>query len=251
VDQPSTLTDADADANADAGGHVDADTSAPAVSQPVAAPSSSTPAAPEPAPALTPTPTPTQVHPADAPPAGAAAATTLGFPEGEPQHLDPLHIEAQLIANWILTGALALSSGVALMAIALGGGLRGFALLWRMAAAAVVVSAVALGGRRWTYLEHARTIYVVSPAGFEMQRGVIWRRIITVPRSRIQHTDVKQGPLQRAFGLATLVLFTAGTEHAKIELSGVKFDTAMAIRHYLLQRPHAESEPHGDERAVR
>ena len=75
-----------------------------------------------------------------------------------------------------------------------------------------------------------------SLAGCEIRRGVVWRRIITVPLSRIQHSDVTQGPLQRAYGLATLTLYTAGTEHAKIDLHGLAFDTAMNIRQYLFER---------------
>ena len=42
-----------------------------------------------------------------------------------------------------------------------------------------------------------------------------------VPRSRVQHTDVSQGPLERNHGLGTLVVYTAGTDHAKVELGGL------------------------------
>ena len=57
-----------------------------------------------------------------------------------------------------------------------------------------------------------------------------------MPRSRIQHTDVSQGPYQRRFGLATLVVYTAGTEHASIAIEGLRHETALAFRDALLAR---------------
>jgi len=56
----------------------------------------------------------------------------------------------------------------------------------------------------------------------------------TVPRSRIQHTDVSQGPLQRPFGLATLTVHTAGTQFAAVPLSGLAKEVAEAIRDQLI-----------------
>ena len=54
----------------------------------------------------------------------------------------------------------------------------------------------------------------------------IWRSITHVPRSRVQHTDVSQGPLERRYGLGTLIVYTAGTDHARVSLPGLAWDTA-------------------------
>ena len=70
--------------------------------------------------------------------------------------------------------------------------------------------------------------------GIEIKQGVVWRRIINVPRSRMQHTDVSQGPIERSFGLGTLVIFTAGTEHARVQLHGLDHGLALRIRDHLL-----------------
>ncbi len=56
-----------------------------------------------------------------------------------------------------------------------------------------------------------------------------------MPRSRVQHTDVSQGPLERRFDLATLVLHTAGTQHAAVSLGGLSHKAALAIRDYLIE----------------
>jgi hypothetical protein len=58
--------------------------------------------------------------------------------------------------------------------------------------------------------------------------------VITVPRTRVQHTDVSQGPIERRFGLGTLVVYTAGTDHAMVALSGLDHGRALMIREHLL-----------------
>ncbi len=79
--------------------------------------------------------------------------------------------------------------------------------------------------RRFRY-----TRYRVDPLGLLIHRGRIFHSELGVARSRIQHTDVTQGPIQRAYGIATLTIYTAGTEDAQIELSAIAFDEARRLR---------------------
>ena len=57
-----------------------------------------------------------------------------------------------------------------------------------------------------------------------------------MPRSRVQHTDVAQGPIQRRFGLATLTVHTAGSDAAQVHLNGLEYQDALVIRDYLILR---------------
>jgi hypothetical protein len=106
-------------------------------------------------------------------------------------------------------------------------------LLWAGA------SALALGfawlAHVWPRAVHRHAAYRVTRDGIEIHGGVVWRSIVSVPRSRVQHTDVAQGPLQRRYGLATLLIYTAGTEHAEVDLGGLDRATALRIRDHLLQ----------------
>ncbi|MDH3734846.1 MAG: PH domain-containing protein [Gemmatimonadota bacterium] len=95
---------------------------------------------------------------------------------------------------------------------------------------------------RWPAIAHRHKSYTVGPASIEIRKGVVWRRVVSIPRSRVQHTDVTQGPLERRFELGTLVIYTAGTEHSKIDLPGLPHVTASRIRDHLL--------PIGDSDAV-
>jgi membrane protein YdbS with pleckstrin-like domain len=88
----------------------------------------------------------------------------------------------------------------------------------------------------WPPIEYRHMSYKVDEDGVEIRHGVVWRTIVSVPRSRVQHLDVSQGPLQRSFGLGTLRIYTAGTEHAQVDLAGVEHGRALQIRDYLLPR---------------
>jgi membrane protein YdbS with pleckstrin-like domain len=66
--------------------------------------------------------------------------------------------------------------------------------IWR---AAVTVRAV----RAWGYAERDQDLLV--------RHGLLVRRLSIVPYARMQFVDVTAGPLERAFGLATVQLHTA------------------------------------------
>src|SRR5687768_5278348 len=87
---------------------------------------------------------------------------------------------------------------------------------------------------RWPAIAYRHISYRIDAHGIEIRRGVFWRVVINVPRSRVQHIDVSQGPLERKYGLGTLVIYTAGTDHAKVELAGLEHGRALRIREHLL-----------------
>jgi uncharacterized protein len=86
----------------------------------------------------------------------------------------------------------------------------------------------------WPEAYYRRLRFGIDGSGIAIERGIFWRSRITVPRVRIQHTDVSQGPLQRRFGVGTLKLYTAGSRYTKIELPGLAHAEAIALRNALL-----------------
>jgi len=79
-------------------------------------------------------------------------------------------------------------------------------LIWALAAVLVVVDVVLVGRnyRAWGYVEREDDLYIT--------RGVMFRSLIAVPYGRMQLVEVNSGPLERAFGLATVTLKTASPE---------------------------------------
>ena len=92
------------------------------------------------------------------------------------------------------------------------------------------VAAGAWAAERWPVLEYAHLGYQLDGDGLRVRRGVLWQIVTHVPRSRVQHTDVSQGPLERRYGLGTLVVYTAGTDHARVALPGLAHEVAQALR---------------------
>jgi membrane protein YdbS with pleckstrin-like domain len=160
--------------------------------------------------------------------------------DGVERSLDPRAIALDQMIGWVTTGAIAvglLTAQVILFLAEAPVGLRTFlALLW-------LAGTAALGWRaqRWPEIEHRHSSYKVDGQGIEIRKGVVWRRVINVPRSRVQHTDVSQGPLERNRGLGTLVIYTAGTDHARVDLGGLDHATALRIREHLVAGEGADA----------
>lgn len=93
----------------------------------------------------------------------------------------------------------------------------------------------------WPKVAYRHAFFCLKPDGIVIRTGVFWKTETVVPRSRIQHTDVAQGPLQRAYGIADLVIHTAGTREAVVVLSGLDERLAPRLRDRLLERSGDES----------
>jgi len=160
----------------------------------------------------------------------APALPPLGSETGY-QPLDPRALRlwqfTDLIAYAVLMGFLVLG---------------GLAMMWalpRLTALAVTIW-VAFGLLAvWTIVfYHPRNYgawgYHLDRRVLLIRKGVWFRSIKLLPLPRLQHVDVKRGPLQRRFGLATLVLHTAGTHAAAIEIPGLDADEAVRLRDQLV-----------------
>lgn len=145
--------------------------------------------------------------------------------------LDPRFIPLQREVGWYVSGVVSITLLVA--SLALLGPRRWYwcLLIWLVGSAAV-----AWFSYRWPAVEYRHLGYRVDDDGIEIRSGVFFRAVSSVPRSRVQHTDVAQGPLERKYGLGRLVIYTAGTAHSRIELAGLEHQTALALRDHLLPR---------------
>jgi len=75
----------------------------------------------------------------------------------------------------------------------------------------ITVVAAALVAWAWTAIARSVRAYGYAERGDDLlvRRGVRLRRLVAVPYGRMQFVDVSTGPLQRAFGLASVQLHTA------------------------------------------
>ena len=111
--------------------------------------------------------------------------------------------------------------------------------LWRgLAAAAAIVGASApraVGPR----LHYARWRWELTDEGLELSHGVVLRVESAIPTFRVQQIDVRQGPLERAFGLVKPAITTASSA-SDGTLPGIEAERAEEIRRLLLGRVAAD-----------
>jgi uncharacterized protein len=151
--------------------------------------------------------------------------------------LDPRWVALGRRTAWVTTCVMALLLAGGALAAVMAAGLP---VLPVAAVALLVLIAIAWLGQWWPAVEYRHMSYRLSPRSLEIRRGVLWRSVIEVPRSRIQHSDVSQGPFERSLGLGTLSVHTAGTAHWRVQLPGLAHPRALAIRDHLMHADEAD-----------
>ncbi|MBB5207474.1 PH domain-containing protein [Chiayiivirga flava] len=110
----------------------------------------------------------------------------------------------------------------------------GVGVLGKMALFLLGLVGVAALSWRYAVARFRRTRFALAADGLRIRRGVFWRSETLIPRSRVQHTDLNRGPLDRQFGLATLKVYTAGTKLASVGLDGLPDARAVELRDALV-----------------
>ena len=77
---------------------------------------------------------------------------------------------------------------------------------------------------------YARLHYRLTEKLLQVVRGWLFHVDTVVPLVRVQHIDVTRGPLEKLFGVATLVVHTAGTHNSIVTLPGLAPERAAQIR---------------------
>jgi membrane protein YdbS with pleckstrin-like domain len=176
----------------------------------------------------------------DAPDAGPPAPEPPpAKPPFEPatvRRLDPDFVPFQRVIGSIVTAVVSVGLLVVAAIVWLKADLPGLASLFLLPGWLVATLGIAWLFYAWPAVHYRHVSYVLDAEGIEIRTGVWWRQVISVPRSRVQHIDVSQGPMERSYGLGRLVVYTAGTNHSRVELAGLSHAVALALRNYLLPR---------------
>ncbi len=159
---------------------------------------------------------------------------SISIIDGKEHRVDPRSVTLDRVVG---LGSILVSAVGLFVGVTIGWGLGGIptrVYLPLLAGGMVPLVFSLMIGYKWPELHHRHLRYRVDESGVRIRRGVFWRTVISIPTSRVQHTDVSQGPVQRSYGLATLTVHTAGTEGASISLSGLEHGVAKRLRDHLL-----------------
>lgn len=108
--------------------------------------------------------------------------------------------------------------------------------LWLLAAWALLLPGLGIYAWLWPPIAYRHMAYCLKEDCLIYRRGVFWKMETLVPKSRIQHSDIGQGPVQRAYEVSSLVIHTAGTRFALVTINGLSQNLAPRLRDHLLDR---------------
>ncbi len=150
-------------------------------------------------------------------------------PAAEPAQVPDERMDPRVELLWQINAALG-------WVVWIGLATAGLFLLERSPAWALIVSFLAV-----LYVMHVpprryrHFTFRVGPADVRVAHGWLWRTESVVLHSRIQHVDTRQGPVERMMGLATVVVFTAGSVGAMVAIPGLAAARAETLRDELVR----------------
>lgn len=156
------------------------------------------------------------------------------------QQLDPAHVRVKYIASTIfflvmLAAILYLRTQPLIVDHPrLGNGLLIFWVSWAVLSFTLIKMGYEIEG------------YALREKDIVHIKGVINRRQTAIPFNRVQHCEIKAGPIQRFFKLKTLEVYTAGGNSSDLSIDGLRGDHAQVLKNFIIkttgQTQHDEEE---------
>lgn len=84
--------------------------------------------------------------------------------------------------------------------------------------------------------------YALRQHDITYKSGVLFHSMTSLPFTRIQHSEISQGPLESMFGLATLRIFTAGGSGSDLSIEGLSHEDALKIKDFITEKTGKVSE---------
>lgn len=163
--------------------------------------------------------TSTDPQPDNPPDTAVGSLTGAGLDRVEAAYADVLRVTTLLSGAPVAIGAtVADFAWVAVPGIPAG-------ILSLSAWLALAVSAIVLPSRRYM-----RIGYRLTDDELRVAHGLFFRTDTMVPFVRVQHIDLEQGPVERHYGLSSLVVHTSGTHNSTVTLPGLRTEVASAMR---------------------
>lgn len=106
-----------------------------------------------------------------------------------------------------------------------------FGLIW--------TAVVFIGAFIWARLSVINYGYELAEEGFKKESGILIKRYVAIPYSKVQNVDIYRGIIDRLLGLSTLVIQTAGISGQVMSeglLPGLSAQEAIKVREEILKK---------------
>ncbi len=87
-----------------------------------------------------------------------------------------------------------------------------------------------------TYEEFQIQGFAIRERDLIYRSGVFFRSTTVIPYNRIQHAEVKQGPIERRFNLQRLEIYTAGGDGSDLYIPGLPGNQADQLKDYIIEK---------------
>ncbi|ELY53855.1 PH domain-containing protein [Natronococcus jeotgali] len=141
--------------------------------------------------------------------------------------MEPLHPRIRIV--WVVRAVLV----AAALAVAVAAAQRWLVDSLPSAAAVGVGLLLALVGVAHALLLFTNWGFELQDDALYLERGVVTFVETSVPFVRVQHVDTQFGPIERALGLSSVVVYTAGSRNADVRIPGLTPDRARSLQNTL------------------
>ena len=95
---------------------------------------------------------------------------------------------------------------------------------------------------------------LITPAVFRVKKyairrrdiiyhsGLIFQNTTIIPFNRVQHVELKSGPIDRMFGLSRLKVYTAGGSQSDLIIPGLNANTAAKLKEMIILKTSVDEE---------
>ncbi len=153
-------------------------------------------------------------------------------PGTEWQPVSPRLAALRRVILAVVAGLALVTLGVLWWLLEVPGWLVGLGVAGVLTAAVVGWLALGRNARSWGYCERDEDLYI--------KHGVTFRELVVVPYGRMQYVDVHTGPLEQAFGVASVHLHTA-SPGTSARIPGLPREEAARLRDKLTSLGEAQA----------
>ena len=118
--------------------------------------------------------------------------------------------EKELKTLWIMTWAFSLILGILFLAA-----ITAAVSLWIVGISIFGWIIIMIFVIIWIPAAFNALEYYIDDEGVKMRCGVVWKKQVTVPYSKITNVDITQGPMQRYYNIGTIHVQTAALPESR------------------------------------
>ena len=93
-----------------------------------------------------------------------------------------------------------------------------------------------------TYFGFYKKGYALRERDISYKTGLIFKSVTTIPFNRVQHCELKKGPLEELFNLAKVRVYTAGGMSSDLSIPGLNQVRAESLKQFILKKTEEDEE---------